>query len=172
MVKLDIGAGVDCKPGFIGIDIEKFDSDIKYVVNFEKEKIPFKNNSVDEIYCAHVLEHLSNPIEVIDEFNRILKPGGKLTIRVPYFADPRANVPMHKNYWSCQCKMFFDNSYFEIQSKWSSVELTPYFASHNLLAKIIDAPFKALVGLIGVDKYERYFCYARPFYELKFEIIK
>lgn len=171
-MKLDIGSGVDCKPGFVGVDIEKFCDDVKYVVNLETEKLPFKDNSIEEIYCAHVLEHLSNPIEVIDEFNRILIPGGKLVIRVPYFADPRANVPMHKNYWSCRCKMFFDNSYFEMKSIWKSVELTPLFASHNLAAKIIDAPFKLLAGFLGVDIYERYLCYIRPFYELKFEIEK
>ena len=171
-MKIDVGCGNNCKPGFIGVDIAKFSDDVKYIVNLEKEKLPFKDNSVEEIYCAHVLEHLSNPIEVVAEFNRILMPGGKLTIRVPYFADPRANVPMHKNYWSCTSKMFFNNSYFEFDMKWNSVKMDARFSSENILAKIIDAPFNLLACVCGLDLYERYFCYFRPFYELKFEIIK
>jgi predicted SAM-dependent methyltransferase len=172
VIKLDIGCGNACREGYIGMDIAKFSKDVKIIVNLEKQKIPCKDNSVDEIYCAHVLEHLNNPIEVLDEFNRILKPGGKLIIRVPYFADSQANVPMHKNYWSCRCKMFFDNSYFEMNSKWKSVSMEARFASHNFLAKMIDFPFEFLARKLGLDIYERYFCYLRPFYEIKFEVIK
>ncbi|HAV43452.1 TPA: hypothetical protein DCX15_05500 [bacterium] len=43
----------------------------------------FKDESINLIYCRRGLEHLKNPKKVIDEFFRILKPGGLLFIIVP-----------------------------------------------------------------------------------------
>jgi predicted O-linked N-acetylglucosamine transferase (SPINDLY family)/predicted SAM-dependent methyltransferase len=48
----------------------------------------FADATVDEIYAAHVLEHLSHSDRLprtLREFNRVLKPGGALRISVPDF---------------------------------------------------------------------------------------
>ena len=47
------------------------------------EKIPRSDNYYDAIINTNVLEHVENPQKVIDEFYRILKPGGKLFLDVP-----------------------------------------------------------------------------------------
>jgi ubiquinone/menaquinone biosynthesis C-methylase UbiE len=46
--------------------------------------IPLPDNSVDAILCTEVFEHLSNPIEAIKEFSRLLKPNGKLILSAPF----------------------------------------------------------------------------------------
>lgn len=46
--------------------------------------LPFYENSIDEIYCSHVLEHLKEPLEFLKECYRIMKPGARMTIRVPH----------------------------------------------------------------------------------------
>ena len=48
----------------------------------------FADNSIDQIYASHVLEHfyygLNNElIQVLQEWHRVLKPGGQLLISVP-----------------------------------------------------------------------------------------
>lgn len=48
------------------------------------EKSGFKSNCVDFIVCSEVLEHIPNYPHVINEMLRILKPGGKAIITVPY----------------------------------------------------------------------------------------
>lgn len=46
-------------------------------------EIPVDNNSFHNIMCIQVLEHLDNPDKAFMEFNRILKPDGKLIISAP-----------------------------------------------------------------------------------------
>lgn len=43
----------------------------------------FKDNSVDVIFCSHVLEHVEKPIEIINTFYKKLKSKGKLILVLP-----------------------------------------------------------------------------------------
>ena len=45
--------------------------------------IPVPDRSFDVIICSEVLEHVPEPIEVIKEFSRILRPGGRLLLTAP-----------------------------------------------------------------------------------------
>lgn len=45
--------------------------------------IPVADESVDLILCTEVLEHVSEPILVVSEFARLLKPGGRLLVTAP-----------------------------------------------------------------------------------------
>lgn len=46
--------------------------------------IPVPEQSFDAILCSEVFEHLPNPLSALQEFERILKPGGKLIITAPF----------------------------------------------------------------------------------------
>ena len=46
--------------------------------------IPEPDASFDAILCSEVLEHLPEPTKAIDEFARLLKPGGKLILTAPF----------------------------------------------------------------------------------------
>ncbi|VVC82112.1 class I SAM-dependent methyltransferase [Sideroxydans sp. CL21] len=46
--------------------------------------IPEPNASFDVILCSEVFEHLPDAIKALDEFARLLKPGGKLIITAPF----------------------------------------------------------------------------------------
>ena len=48
------------------------------------EMIPLRDRSVDDILCMVVLEHTKEPKKVLLEFARILKPGGTLSLVVPF----------------------------------------------------------------------------------------
>lgn len=47
------------------------------------DHLPFENASFDVVLCTQVLEHLEWPRETLSEFNRILKPGGRLFLTAP-----------------------------------------------------------------------------------------
>ena len=48
-------------------------------------KLPFKDNSFDTIFNSEMIEHLypQDSKKMLDEFFRVLKPGGKLIITTP-----------------------------------------------------------------------------------------
>lgn len=46
--------------------------------------IPEEDESFDAIMCTEVFEHIINPREAIKEFQRLLKPGGRLIITAPF----------------------------------------------------------------------------------------
>src|SRR3989344_3681307 len=43
----------------------------------------FKDSSFDMIFCSHVLEHITEDLEALKNFYRMLKPGGFLILGVP-----------------------------------------------------------------------------------------
>lgn len=46
--------------------------------------IPAPNASFDAILCSEVLEHVPEPTHALDEFLRLLKPGGTLILTAPF----------------------------------------------------------------------------------------
>ena len=46
--------------------------------------IPAPNGSFDAILCSEVLEHVPEPTHALDEFLRLLKPGGILILTAPF----------------------------------------------------------------------------------------
>lgn len=76
-IKLDIGCGTTPLDGFIGID-RKLGTEAYPLADYLDE-------SVDEIYASHVLEHFDQSLadKVLAEWVRVLKPGGRIRISVP-----------------------------------------------------------------------------------------
>jgi len=46
--------------------------------------IPEPDGAFDAILCSEVLEHVPDPTRALDEFARLLKPGGKLILTAPF----------------------------------------------------------------------------------------
>lgn len=47
------------------------------------KKLPFDDNTFDRIWCSEVIEHLVDPQKTLEEFRRVLKPGGVAAITTP-----------------------------------------------------------------------------------------
>ncbi|MEQ6167557.1 class I SAM-dependent methyltransferase [Ekhidna sp. MALMAid0563] len=54
-------------------------------VKMDIHEIPFEDNSIDIIFCNHVLEHVDNDKKALREMHRVLKPGGWAILQVPFF---------------------------------------------------------------------------------------
>jgi SAM-dependent methyltransferase len=46
--------------------------------------LPFEADSFDEIICFNTLEHIFDPASVVNDLYRVLKPGGRIHIIVPF----------------------------------------------------------------------------------------
>ncbi|MBD2004102.1 MULTISPECIES: class I SAM-dependent methyltransferase [Cyanophyceae] len=53
--------------------------------DFEQAPLPYADNTFDAVYFAEVLEHIAikNPLEVLSDLRRVLKPDGMLVLSTP-----------------------------------------------------------------------------------------
>ena len=92
--------------------------------------IPVPDNSYDIILCTEVIEHVPDPIAVIKEISRILKPGGTLLITAPLQSGLHQE-PYHfyggfTKYW--YRKFLVENNFSEINIEPNGSLHTTYFA--------------------------------------------
>lgn len=94
---LDVGCGNASFPAYmhdLGWEVICVEPDPKAVKNARKyhgievfqgtfERTSFPDNYFDAITLNHVIEHLTNPLEVLKKCNRMLKPKGKVVIITP-----------------------------------------------------------------------------------------
>lgn len=83
-------------------------------------EIPASDESFDAVLCSEVLEHVPEPMRALDEFARLLRPGGMLILTAP-FSSLVHQAPFHfcsgfSKYWYMH---HLERRGFEI------IELTP-----------------------------------------------
>lgn len=85
-IRLNLGSGGKTIPGFINCDLFP-QPGVDEI--FSMDDIPYADKTVDEISSEHALEHLPRLRSelAIREFSRVLKPGGKLSLKVPDLED-------------------------------------------------------------------------------------
>lgn len=117
-IKLDIACGNNKQKGFIGIDISP-DSKADIIQDLNTYPWPIEDNSVEQAFCSHYLEHIphgngyEDPFwDFFDELYRILKPKGTVTFITPYYASARAfQDPTHMRFIT-------EPTYFYLSRKW------------------------------------------------------
>lgn len=98
VLKLDLGCGKrKCDPSFVGVDCRPFEG--VDIVHDLTKPWPWENDSVDQVYCSHFIEHLERMerVHFANELFRVLKPGGQALLIGPHWASCRAYGDMdHK----------------------------------------------------------------------------
>lgn len=150
-LKLDIGCGKNKKEGFYGIDIYDFDgvdmvADLReptwsfsripdelgprlnqVVISDDRLRITLPDNSVDEVHCAHFLEHLTNlgerweRVNFFNELYRVMKPGAKALVIFPHWNSNRYyGDPTHK-------EPFSEMGFYYLRRAWRMGDGTPQY---------------------------------------------
>jgi SAM-dependent methyltransferase len=106
-VRLNVGAGETYIPGFHNIDISP-DADI--TIDLNREQLPFEDDSVDLVFSYHTLEHVQEYLFALGEIHRVLRPGGRFLLGVPYVTLTEYHLvnPYHLHNFNEHSFSFFD----------------------------------------------------------------
>jgi SAM-dependent methyltransferase len=170
-MKLNIGAGADLREGYINHDIAILPG-IDIVWDLNMFPWPWDSASADEVILKDVLEHLTEFMPAMEELYRILKPGGKVFVKVPYWnswsrhADPTHRRGFHELTFHffdpdspyCNERHYYTTARFHIACEtFVLAPLSPYFhipfvseirISHPLLKRIFGLLGNTLCNLI------------------------
>jgi SAM-dependent methyltransferase len=83
---LDVGCGINKAPGAIGIDRNPA-SKADVLCDLDRFPYPFADSSFDALSAIHVIEHVDDVIRTMEEFHRLVKPGGRIRIETPHYTD-------------------------------------------------------------------------------------
>lgn len=108
-MKLNIGCGAFKKEGFINLDYDpRTQPDV--IHNLNEFPYPFSDDQFSLIEADHVLEHIEDPFKAMKEVHRILKPNGKLIIKVPHFSRGFTH-PEHKRGFDVSFPYYFNPTF-------------------------------------------------------------
>lgn len=68
--------------------IDFFGSDIK--------ELPYESDWFNAVYCISVLEHVTDHAKIVEEFHRIIKPGGSLVVTFDLSLDGTRDITIEK----------------------------------------------------------------------------
>jgi SAM-dependent methyltransferase len=99
---LDVGCGSQKWPGAVGLDISP-DTAADIVHDLDVFPYPIADDSFDQVLMQDVIEHVSEPVRVIEELNRVCRPGARIQLRTPHFSSMLAySDPTHRHYFSAE----------------------------------------------------------------------
>ena len=96
-MKLNLACGKDIKNGYINVDFINFPG-VQHIQDL-RESWFWMDNSIDEIFCSHFVEHLEarERVHFVNEAYRVLKTGGKCELKFPHWSSAMAYGDMtHK----------------------------------------------------------------------------
>lgn len=96
---------------------KKYGAETTYVCDLRQ--IPVPNSHYDAIVCTQVMEHLPEPLAVLQEFHRILKPGGIIFWSAPLWFEEHEQPYDFYRYTQFGMKYLFAASHLEIlEMRW------------------------------------------------------
>lgn len=83
---LDVGCGINKFAGAIGVDRNPA-TRADVICELDHFPYPFIDGSFGCVRAIHVIEHVADVIKTMEEFHRLLKPGGRVVIATPHYTD-------------------------------------------------------------------------------------
>lgn len=125
------------------------------------EPLEIANESFDTIILSDVLEHIPEPLQLFKEIHRILKPGGRLIMNVPFYYWLHEQPHDYYRYSEFALKRFCHESGLELEileSTGGAPEILADVFSKNIVSvPLIGAPIcmaaQALTSLALKTKY-------------------
>lgn len=96
-MNINLGGGYKRYPNFVNVDSDP-NCNPDYLVDLEKDRLPFDDNTVEKVIAHHILEHIGEGyFHLLKELYRVCKHGAIIDIRVPHpNHEVFLNDPTHK----------------------------------------------------------------------------
>lgn len=154
-LKLNLGCGKESLTGYTNVDKTQL-LNVDLVFDLEKTPLPFETNSVKEVRCDHLLEHIHNFLPLMEELHRVCIPGAYIYISAPYYKYEGAyRDPTHVRFFTENSFYYFQecgslSHYTKVRFNVKNVSLGNRFhtdlrTSHKNIIKFI--PFKKFLNL-------------------------
>lgn len=95
---LNLGCGEDHRDGAWNVDVEP-EVQPDEVVDLDAVPWPWADDSFHVVVAQHVLEHLDDPMNALQEIQRVTVPDGTVIVVYP-IGHTRYEDPTHKHYWN------------------------------------------------------------------------
>lgn len=171
---LDLRCGNNKRLGAIGVDFsDRHDTDVIHDLNIFP--YPLLDAKFDEVFLDNVLEHLDQPIMVMEEVYRLCKRNGRVTVIAPYFRSVWAFIdPNHLHFFTVESFAYDNpchpicNRYEYTQTRFFVDKITFKLGSDNRFFK---RPIIRLANCFP-NKYEYYFSHLFPFDDMTYDLIR
>ena len=166
---LDVGCGAAKWPGTTGVDAKSSPGvDVEW--DLERLPWPFEPNQFDAVLCRDSLEHLENIVGTMEEFHRIVRPGGRVIIVTPHVAHPSSfRDPTHKHHFTLGTFDYFTGGISH--PKYSDKQF-------RMVTKGLTFPYQLSIGAVlarwSTARYEKYYAHRWPPHQMFFalEVVK
>jgi len=101
---------------YVGLEIDTPESRARAKADafYDGRSFPFEDGSFDAVICNQVLEHVFEPEEFVREIARVLKPGGRLLLTVPFVWDEHEQPRDYARYSSFGLAALLERHSFRI----------------------------------------------------------
>ena len=82
---LDVACGPNKRTGAVGFDLFPVPG-VDLLANFDGPHLPFRDDSFDEVYASHVVEHAGSVVSFLNEIHRVARPGALVHIVTPHYS--------------------------------------------------------------------------------------
>jgi len=172
---LDVGCGRNKRAGAVGVDRNPR-SRADVLCDLDHFPYPFRDNSFDELHAVHVIEHVQDVVRAIEEFHRLVRPGGSIHLATPHYTDFSSFCdPTHRWHLNSFSFRYFGEDHAGYDY-YSHVRLREKKVRVRLLALWRYLGFELLVNAFPRFRrfWEHYLCYVvrGKVMEFEFEVLK
>lgn len=177
-ISVELGSGSKRKEDRITVDKVDLPS-VDIVADIEEGLAFLPDNSVNEVHCRSVLEHIENFENLMREIIRVLKKDGRAHIFVPHFSNPYYYSDYsHKRFFGLYTFYYFVDTEHQLRRKTPSfytdiridiislrlVFRSPFWFSRQI-KKVLGFLFNCHPSLM--EFYEEHLCYIFPCYGIE-----
>jgi SAM-dependent methyltransferase len=124
---LHLGCGRTIKAGWVNLDRVAGEG-VDVVADLDRcgeQPLPFADDRFRLFQATHVLEHLRDPLALMQELHRIAKPGARAVFHVPYgssddaWSDPTHVRPYFRESFQAFCQPYYWRADYGYRGDWS-----------------------------------------------------